>query len=1358
MHNSDHMNKTIGNFSSMTELNEMAWFLRNEGHPSVVLTVAAIGEFEGREMLFITTGKTDYPNLHAFDMANGSEIWHASPSISDDPGPGACAMSSMALLDENGLLYISDCHYLFCYDVTATPDEQGTLRYKWRSPMQGLRTYNETDGLWYNATDPTLPQTRAKPFITLFFTRKVNGKSYLGGISTEGGVYIFDPDDGSLFAHTWLDSGMEADALDWTPDSAPCDVADYVAEDDPMIYDISPGSDDTLTPFGIWCTGVVPETNDPDADYFMDPCQLSGYFNANTVGGGGMVINTPAVARDPLRTSVSRIYVNGSQTPTLLATDITPAAVDAFVYRIDFDPTETVKKRLTLLNHEKERGNRYQYNGRMVNGENSLSSPTLSFNEKWIITGDNQGRLYNFSAEDGTLIWMEEIGALLGSPTVVQRTESDGLFYIHTFGDSSLWTFACDPESGAIMKQSRIDFRQYILRNYWRGDNPGYAEHFVNSSGHAYERAAVGASIAVATDDKMVLVYTVGWHDPDRPAPYLIPTHSVILTLHRLLLLSDTPSDAMIDSAYIDIHGTMEQATLIAPSREGLRFLIPHGSQSTTFARFLDVNDKMPESMRSLYMKPYGGVRLAEPIFAETPLLAPDLPSGQMVGTPIRWKAYYPDNLSLDYRFSVSIIPETASLSKNIQVPLSQNGQMPSKTTASMASKEISGETFKTMHILKDFSPSPVAVWTPMQTGIHTVEVTFRDRESKVELGSHSVSFQVTSPIHSEDLAAIISSSHPLVPIVSCSSCPPGARMRVDYHDIDVEDTNDWQSTGYVACSYDGSAHLYVAGLKSGVTYALRPVVVQKGVERLPLSDSTLKYTPDSVGITFPDITPLMSVDDNADRYVMEKYLFMAGFPESPSNPLPLVTDLAGTTVWYYPGFKEESVVATSPTPEGTLLLITADDKIQGQRLQEVDLAGQVVREVTINRINEQLAEIGQDSAGAFDHEAVRFPDGNTLVQLTVERELAGIQEASDVILGSIIVALDRNWQVKWAWNSFDHMDVNRSAIMGEVCRHSDSFTFPGCPPLFEASRANDWIHGNHIAPSPVDNNLIYSMRNQDWVIKIDYAGGTGSGSVIWRLGANGDLSLDGTSPDSNSDKWFSHQHGATYVSENQLLIFDNGNTRCTNVDDPDRCNSRGQLYTLNEGDKSATLSLNADLGVYSMALGNAQRLANGTFNFTPGLLTEEKSPTGQVMEVGSAGEKISLFQADMNIYRSYRMQNLYAASWDGFSRCAARLFSNFTLKIPIIDIGGGQFIDVDLAWDPLFDDFRFLMTNFSEIEYLPDYTACETAFMQWDGVQYLVTLPNLAFGLDGYLVTMSLLLGKEGDIWFKLNDIKALP
>ena len=49
------------------------------------------------------------------------------------------------------------------------------------------------------------------------------------------------------------------------------------------------------------------------------------------------------------------------------------------------------------------------------------------------------------------------------------------------------------------------------------------------------------------------------------------------------------------------------------------------------------------------------------------------------------------------------------------------------------------------------------------------------------------------------------------------------------------------------------------------------------------------------------------------------------------------------------------------------------------------------------------------------------------------------------------------------------------------------------------------------------DGNLLYSARHQDWLIKIDYANGAGSGRVIWRLGKDGDFTMRSDDP----SPWF---------------------------------------------------------------------------------------------------------------------------------------------------------------------------------------------------------------------------------------------
>jgi hypothetical protein len=214
---------------------------------------------------------------------------------------------------------------------------------------------------------------------------------------------------------------------------------------------------------------------------------------------------------------------------------------------------------------------------------------------------------------------------------------------------------------------------------------------------------------------------------------------------------------------------------------------------------------------------------------------------------------------------------------------------------------------------------------------------------------------------------------------------------------------------------------------------------------------------------------------------------------------------------------------------------------------------------------------------------------------------------------------------VVWTWDTFDHLDTRRIATQQDQCS-------PGvCPPFFLGSLPNDWVHGNSVAETP-DGNLLYSARNQDWVIKIDYQNGNGGGNVIWRLGKDGDFKINSTDP----SPWFSHQHDPEFEADGSLSLFDNGNVR--RAADPN-ANSRGQVLRMNEVDRVVDLVLNADTGAYSFALGSAQLLDNGDYFFLNGFLADG---TGISEEVDASGSVVSSIHSSAPDYRAFRMKSLY--------------------------------------------------------------------------------------------------------------------
>jgi hypothetical protein len=192
------------------------------------------------------------------------------------------------------------------------------------------------------------------------------------------------------------------------------------------------------------------------------------------------------------------------------------------------------------------------------------------------------------------------------------------------------------------------------------------------------------------------------------------------------------------------------------------------------------------------------------------------------------------------------------------------------------------------------------------------------------------------------------------------------------------------------------------------------------------------------------------------------------------------------------------------------------------------------------------------------------------------------------------------------------------------------------------ASIANDWTHSNAITYSPTDKDLLVSSRHQDWIYKIDYQNGTGTGNIVWKLGNQGDFTLTDATGTGGTFPYFSHQHGIEVSGGgNTILTFDDGNTRCATAPQP--CDSRGQQYMINASTKAATLSLNQDMGNFSFALGWAQTLRNGDFSWTSG--AQGGNPAtgfGQDEEFAPNGTKTFVIQKSNFTYRAYRMLSLY--------------------------------------------------------------------------------------------------------------------
>ncbi len=363
-------------------------------------------------------------------------------------------------------------------------------------------------------------------------------------------------------------------------------------------------------------------------------------------------------------------------------------------------------------------------------------------------------------------------------------------------------------------------------------------------------------------------------------------------------------------------------------------------------------------------------------------------------------------------------------------------------------------------------------------------------------------------------------------------------------------------------------------------------------------------------------------------------------------------TDLHGNVIWTYTyhGPQEDLIQGIQLLPNGNFLMVISylsslsPPETNGQlpgilnEIREVDLVGNTVEDLTMDSLNQKLAAAGfHDSDGnpyqlkSFHHWALAVPNGHMVLLASYPKTFTNLPgyTGTTTVLGDVLVDVDQNLNPDWVWSAFDHLDVNRHPM-----------NFP------------DWTHSNDMLYSADDHNLLLSIRHQNWIIKIDYDDGHGSGNVLWRLGYQGDFQLLNSAgqPDSNPADWFYAQHGMNYFTPNTTGIFklglmDNGNDRTFStgqvickpgVPGSAQCYSTVPILELNENDMTATLLMNytPPPSFYNYFGGNVEQLKNDDIQAdfcaaASGSIVQELDPTGTNVVWQGSTPKANQFRVD---------------------------------------------------------------------------------------------------------------------------------
>lgn len=426
--------------------------------------------------------------------------------------------------------------------------------------------------------------------------------------------------------------------------------------------------------------------------------------------------------------------------------------------------------------------------------------------------------------------------------------------------------------------------------------------------------------------------------------------------------------------------------------------------------------------------------------------------------------------------------------------------------------------------------------------------------------------------------------------------------------------------------------NILVAGMKPQTTYHMRAHVTWSGGSWV---DRDQTFTTGSL----PGISPSLPAG-TVEFPAITVQTSSLGLSPAPGVELlsltsavqSLAVDLQGNIIWYCPGNAEP----VKPLQNGHFIIVRGTD------VQEVDLACNVVRDVTYTQINQSLQANGYDflippplgfnGGNPFHHDILVLPNGHWIALSQISKtftDLSGHPGATNVA-GDALIDIDPFGNVVWAWSAFDHLDINRHPYFG----------------------LPDWTHSNALVYTE-DGNFLVSMRNQSWILKIDYANGTGTGNVLWKLGLDGDFTLLGDDP----SEWFYAQHYPNILSANgsqmTLAVYDDGNARmtaggssCPPVPPAPTCYSRPTIYQIDESTSLATLQWQFLPGFFSFWGGSVDTLSNNDIEFDSSAPSNFSGST--IMEVTQTDSPQIVWQMDIagaggvGAYRGYRIPSLY--------------------------------------------------------------------------------------------------------------------
>jgi arylsulfate sulfotransferase len=563
---------------------------------------------------------------------------------------------------------------------------------------------------------------------------------------------------------------------------------------------------------------------------------------------------------------------------------------------------------------------------------------------------------------------------------------------------------------------------------------------------------------------------------------------------------------------------------------------------------------------------------------------------------------------------TIEIAPSSALLSSG------QNLQF----TATGGSDSLVSPTWK----VNGITGGSTAVGTITTSGLYTASASQSPGTVQVTMvnavsGATSNPAQVLlfSPTEFE-AGTVSSSNNPLVAQYAFKA-PQGASVQVQFGTSTNYGLTTWAQDAPVE---GDSVTILVAGMRASTTYHMQAVVHLASGQIIMDADHAFT-TGDLPAALIPAIT--VQQPGGAAAAPSVELLDLASVPQNQLSAL--ATDLAGNVVWYYAMGPGEVAFPIKLLPNGHMLVVVGDVAVD--EVREIDLAGNVLYRLSRLDINNGLTSIGASfqSLQNLHHDIQKLPNGHLMILVNYTRTFTD-QPGFSSVIGDALVDWDPQGQAPvWTWSTFDHIPLSHDPVSN-----------------------TDWSHANAVIYTPDDGNLILSMRNQNWIVKINYQDGAGDGRILWRLGPDGDFTLPGGQA---PVEWNYGQHYPTVLSPNgagifQLMFFNNGNGRLLDTNNEvcgtpgvAQCYSSVPVFELNEFTNAARVLSESNLSpYYSICCGNASQLSNGDIEYD--VAFDVNTPNQSfIQEVTAERTPQLVWQLNVTgqlLYRGFRIPSLY--------------------------------------------------------------------------------------------------------------------